>query len=558
MGIDFNNPIHVILVLMGGLVVLFQREIVAWTRQRLYRRALIGGAASLLVLAVQAPWAAVPIWLWLFRWQLWTLWRGHKTAQRHAVPGHTLAANSAPFTTEDRATGDRSLVEVLQHIDHPNAHTLRAVPCGGVALENPLCDLDAVRAAVAYMRRDNAEAFPATGPAFLAIPLGWYVQTEASGRKLIALAWTRFSTGIDNLLVTGMKGAGKDNLILWMLLCLMEQHTPQDVQFVLVDTKGTDLGAFKHKAHTRGLYSGEAQTRAAMGAITAEREKRRTLLATYNDRGIRKWSRIPDHERPPYLVMVISELYLMIQAVGEKDLMRWLNAELAAWRAMGGHFIVGTQNVSGMNTGFRSQISLNVGGAQSMDSADAPNVEFTTKHILTLGGVPPSQIPPLPNGAGVFLIASANQRSVLNVRASFIDDDAMIGILGRYPNQMRHGNDAFVAKEEAAREIYAVPIDDYVDELLAAPAVDRLLELRPLAWFEARRGVSLTDAEVVEYAVRRLEIELSFSRRQLALALWGNDGGSSTNGPFERTKRLWPAIEQACCTTPATTTPESA
>jgi len=408
----------------------------------------------------------------------------------------TPTKKKAKITTDAEPSSEPSIT------DDP-----RCVAGGGVALKVTPSDEQAIRFTVDYMRKDNAEAFPGT-PAEFCLPLGWELGEDGKP----SLIWTKFGVGCDSLLITGLKNSGKDNCALWQVLTLAEQHTPDELQFIIMDTKGVDWGIFAGKAHVKSLFVGADHVKAAMTAITSERERRVAILQTYKEQGIRKWAHIPN--RPPFLVIIITEITLIIQAVGKNEAMTWLNAELVSWRAFGGYCVLLTQVVNNMDTTFRGQIDIFMGAAQNRDTYDEPNTMFGTKDILKAGCVPPSQLPPVPMNAGVFLVASPSMRLVTNTRSSFISDAALVRILSQHPN---------------------VDEDDPWAARVAEIAAPKLPD-------EKNKAKSMSDDDIVEYIIDRLASETPdnrITRRVISLELWGHSGGSGPNGATVRLLPLW-------------------
>src|SRR3712207_4975213 len=114
-----------------------------------------------------------------------------------------------------------------------------------------------------------------------------------------------------------------------------------------------------------------------MEALGAERERRRAILAAA---GASKWERYRGDDLP-LLVVYISELSLLEDATGGRELGQWLNSELAAGRAFGIRYIIATQTASNYATRWRSQIGVYLAGFQPSDSQDAPNTGLTTREL---------------------------------------------------------------------------------------------------------------------------------------------------------------------------------
>ncbi|ABX07637.1 cell divisionFtsK/SpoIIIE (plasmid) [Herpetosiphon aurantiacus DSM 785] len=257
-------------------------------------------------------------------------------------------------------------------------------------------------------------------------PLGWY-----SSFKGATLQTAQFVRDVNHILLTGQSDSGKDNAALGMLLSLALTKTPQQCQFAIVDGKGLDWLAWEKKDHTWLLATDPEHIEQAMMKLTAERQRRRAILA---DAGVTKWDKYTGKDLP-LLVVFISELLLLENAVGKSQLTGWLNAELTAARAFGIRYIIATQTASNFSTQWRSQISLFMAGFQPSPSQDAPNVGLTTNELDALHVVAPSSLPSPNNQAGgVFCVVQGNQ--ALNVRTTLIDDRDLDYLMECLPNRV--------------------------------------------------------------------------------------------------------------------------
>jgi DNA segregation ATPase FtsK/SpoIIIE, S-DNA-T family len=256
------------------------------------------------------------------------------------------------------------------------------------------------------------------------IPLGWY-----KAHNKVFLQTGRLVGDINHILISGQSDAGKDNAALNILLSLALTHTPQQVNFAIIDGKGLDWMGWQEKAHAWHVATDPEQIGDAMARLTAERQRRRAILA---EAKATKWDHYQGGDLP-MLVVFISELLLLENAVGSKNLTSWLNAELTAARAFGIRYIIATQNASNFSTQWRSQISLCMAGFQPLDSSDAPNTTMTAKELAERKLVAPSKLPSPSNGAGgVFVLVQSGDG--INVRTSLISDQHRDYCLNQLPN----------------------------------------------------------------------------------------------------------------------------
>jgi hypothetical protein len=292
---------------------------------------------------------------------------------------------------------------------------LQSTPLAGAcyALAQPPAHLQTTLSWLARNDADDSYAFP----------IGWYRNKHAEA----SLCRGAFVGDTNHILISGMSDSGKDNLALNMLLTLALRNSPERLQVGVIDGKGLDFNRWQDRAHTWRLALKPEEIRPAMEALSAERERRRDVLAAV---GVSKWETYPGHDLP-LLVIYISELSLLEDAVGGRELGQWLNGELAAGRAFGIRYIIATQTASNYATRWRSQIGLYLAGFQPSESQDAPNTGLTTRELHSHQALPPSKLPAPPAGAGVF--TAVHGRECITVRASYLSDEQRSAWLQRLP-----------------------------------------------------------------------------------------------------------------------------
>lgn len=301
------------------------------------------------------------------------------------------------------------------------------VPGGGEALAQP----PGVPESLAYMRRASPH------DRYL-LPLGWR-RNRAGDPDLVHTALVGET---NHLLISGASDSGKDNLAWWMLLSLaLAQPDPQRLQVAILDGKGLDFQPWAAKAQTWRLATESEQIPAAMRALTAERQRRKGILAAA---GVSKWDQYAGPGLP-LLVVFISELSLLETAVRRErqrrdrdrsqdlDLEVWLNDELSSGRAFGIRYLIGMQTVTGMDMLWRSQIGVFLAGYQPDETQVKPNTTRTARQIVEAGAVPPHQLPAPPAGAGVFTIVSGAQ--CVTARAPYLPDAERRRWLARLPDR---------------------------------------------------------------------------------------------------------------------------
>lgn len=285
----------------------------------------------------------------------------------------------------------------------------------------------------------DAGAASATPPSFSALmqelsreypngryryPLGWLV---AGGRQSLACGMLVQDT--NHILISGQSDSGKDNTALTILFALALAHPPRELQVCVIDGKGLDFAGWSDRQHCWRLALRPAEIAPTMHALTAERERRATLLRAA---GVTKWENYRGGDLP-LLVVFVSELSLLQDATSARELDSWLNSELAAARAFGVRYIVATQTATNFSTRWRSQVGVYLAGFQPRDDQDEPNTSMTGRAIRELRAVPPSALPAPPHGAGVFTLVFG--RTATNVRSTYLGEDERAHLLALLPRK---------------------------------------------------------------------------------------------------------------------------
>ncbi len=272
----------------------------------------------------------------------------------------------------------------------------------GAALAHPPADLGVT---LAYLRAHYAHRR-------YTIPLGWQ---GVDGRSICVVA--HLIDDVYHIQLTAKSRFGKDNAALTWLLTLALQHPAQQLQVAILDGKGgLDWIGWKGKAHTWRLAITREEIAPAMEALTKERERRAVIL---REAGVSSWEGYQGHDLP-LLVIYVSELLLLQDATSPKELERWLNSELSSSGAFGMRYLVATQTASNFSTRWRGQVDLFVAGFQPSASQDQPNLGISSAEARAAGGVPPSELPGIPHGRGVFTLVQGRQ--IETVRLGYLDD----------------------------------------------------------------------------------------------------------------------------------------
>ncbi len=195
------------------------------------------------------------------------------------------------------------------------------------------------------------------------------VLTMAIGVDIHGRPYYADLTAMPHLLVAGATGAGKSVGLQSMITSILYKATREDVQFIFIDPKRIELGAYADIPHLKTEVVVEPKKAAnALRWAVAEMERRYRLLAEVHVRSIDYYNRAirdprerqrlalkdgegsselqgADFKRLPYYVIVIDELAdLMMVASADVESSIARLAQMA--RAVGIHLIIATQRPS--------------------------------------------------------------------------------------------------------------------------------------------------------------------------------------------------------------------
>lgn len=202
----------------------------------------------------------------------------------------------------------------------------------------------------------------------LAVPIG-----VRRGNELFYLDAHEKAHG-PNGIVAGMVGSGKTEAIQSWILSMAVHFSPQDVNFVLVDFKGTGLlQPFQNLPHVAGTISNlDTNIGRKLKALGMESERRQLLLANAEVSNIQAYQKLLKTgtvaDPMPFLFVVIDEYAQFKQEF--PDYTESVEGLFRLGRAQGIYTILMTQKPAGIVTG---QMESNVGFRLCLKVADAAN-----------------------------------------------------------------------------------------------------------------------------------------------------------------------------------------
>ncbi|HEY6790832.1 MAG TPA: FtsK/SpoIIIE domain-containing protein [Trebonia sp.] len=186
-------------------------------------------------------------------------------------------------------------------------------------------------------------------------------------------------------LLGGTTGAGKSELLQTWILAMAAAHSPQRVNFLLLDYKGGS--AFRdcvHLPHTVGLVTDLSPhlVRRALVSLGAELTYRELLFARKRVKDLPELEKTGDPDTPPSLVIVVDEFAALVQEVPE--FVEGVVNVAQRGRSLGLHLVLATQRPAGVikdnlraNTNLRLALRMADEGDSSdvLGSAEAAHID---------------------------------------------------------------------------------------------------------------------------------------------------------------------------------------
>jgi S-DNA-T family DNA segregation ATPase FtsK/SpoIIIE len=181
------------------------------------------------------------------------------------------------------------------------------------------------------------------------------------------------STGVQNFyldlrehgphaLVGGTTGSGKSEFLLSWILGMATAHSPDRLNFLLVDYKGgTAFADCEKLPHTVGLVTDLSQhmVRRALTSLSAEIRRREELLNRKRAKDLVSLELKGDPDTPPSLVIIVDEFAALVSEVPE--FVDGVIDVAQRGRSLGLHLILATQRPGGViNDNLRANTNLRI------------------------------------------------------------------------------------------------------------------------------------------------------------------------------------------------------
>lgn len=146
-----------------------------------------------------------------------------------------------------------------------------------------------------------------------------------------------------HLLIGGTTGSGKSILTKTILYSLANKHASADLQFILIDPKGTELVDFKNSNYCLTHITTAEKAAELFDVLVGEMERRFKILSKHGKNDIKS---LEGEDKLPFVVVIIDELADLLMQDKKKFIYERLVRILQKARAAGIHVVANTQRPS--------------------------------------------------------------------------------------------------------------------------------------------------------------------------------------------------------------------
>lgn len=174
--------------------------------------------------------------------------------------------------------------------------------------------------------------------------LSKYILPLVLGKSMQGKTTTIDLADCPHLLIGGTTGSGKSVLSKSILASLAARYSPNDLQFILLDPKGTELTQYASSNYCLKYAQDYSASTSVLEKLVAIMEDRYVQLSKA---GYSSWNDYRrTHSNEPFVVVLIDELVDLLLQDKKKDMYVSLTRLLQKARAAGIHIVANTQRPS--------------------------------------------------------------------------------------------------------------------------------------------------------------------------------------------------------------------
>lgn len=155
---------------------------------------------------------------------------------------------------------------------------------------------------------------------------------------------------LPHCLLAGTTGSGKSRLLKGILCNLIENYTPNELQLIYLDNKGTECGAFKNVQHLIHRTTNIYDTVSYLSELEQEMMRRNRIIESKNKTNIIDYNKVvSESDRLSHIFVVIDELFpfLTLSTKEKNTAYSKLALLLSMSRSSGIHCLLATQRPTG-------------------------------------------------------------------------------------------------------------------------------------------------------------------------------------------------------------------
>ncbi|WP_285602075.1 DNA translocase FtsK [Helicobacter sp. NHP22-001] len=167
----------------------------------------------------------------------------------------------------------------------------------------------------------------------------------ALGKSTTGAPYVLDLKAMPHLLIAGSTGSGKSVAMHALILSLLYKHSPQDLQFIMIDPKRVEFSLYAHLPHLKtSIITDPSEAQSTLDDLVREMEQRYDLLSAKRAKNIDSYNQ-KSPQKLPFIVVLIDELADLMLA-GGKDIETPIIRLAQMGRASGLHLVIATQRPS--------------------------------------------------------------------------------------------------------------------------------------------------------------------------------------------------------------------
>ncbi len=257
-----------------------------------------------------------------------------------------------------------------------------------------------------------------------------------------------------HLLIAGSTGSGKSVCVNNIILSLIYENSPADLQFILIDPKRVELSAYKDIPYLLApVLNDTDKIINSLRWVVKEMQERYKLLQAANKRNLDAYNKAVIVNRLPYLVVIIDE-FAALMSLASKEVEAAVVSLAQLGRAAGIHLILATQRPSvDVITGL---IKANIGSRIAFAVASA----MDSRTIIDSSGAEKLL------GKGDMLFMTTESSKVKRIQGAYVTDEEINDITEflRQQGEPSYNND--VTEKMAGSSVMGMGRENRSDELL--------------------------------------------------------------------------------------------